>query len=87
MASSPGCLIPDDLVYETPRKTAEGILDWKEISWILHPHNTGVASNLPKFLPKMLDDDRLYEHKCIFRGSVLQGVDSICLREDEAKSE
>jgi 8-oxo-dGTP diphosphatase len=72
-------VVPDGLVYETPRKTDEGILDWKEVSWILNPNNLGVATNLPKFLPKVLDDERLYEHRCVFRSKMLQRVDSVCL--------
>lgn len=71
--------VPDDLVYETPRKTAEGILDWKEIAWIMHPKNTGMATNVPKFLPKVLDDEGLYEHKCAFTRDRLEKVDSVPL--------
>ncbi|MDT2305198.1 hypothetical protein P7H21_16295 [Paenibacillus larvae] len=29
------------VTYETPLKTREGILDWKDITWILHPENRG----------------------------------------------
>lgn len=72
-------VVPDDLIFETPRKTDEGILDWKDISWIVNPDNTGMATNVPKFLPKVLGDKRLYEHRCVFFGNVLQRVDSVCL--------
>ncbi|WP_042162981.1 NUDIX hydrolase [Paenibacillus gorillae] len=58
--------LPDDYRYETPRKTDEGILDWKEISWIMHPDNQGVASNLPTCLMKLLEDERCYNHHSIF---------------------
>ncbi len=68
--------IADDYVYETPRKISEGILDWKSIAWILDPENTGVAGNLPKFLPKLLNDEDLYEHRCFFKNNVLAGVES-----------
>ncbi len=71
--------IPEDYVYETPRKTSEGILDWKSIAWILDPENTGVAGNLPKFLPKLLNDENLYEHRCFFKNNVLTGVESISI--------
>jgi len=35
--------IPDSFTYITPIKVAEGILDWKELSWIFHPENVGIA--------------------------------------------
>jgi 8-oxo-dGTP diphosphatase len=75
--------VPNNLIYETPKKTCEGILDWKNISWVLDPQNTGVAKNLPIFLPKMLNDNCLYEHRCFFKGKVLQGIESIILQEDK----
>ena len=34
----------------TPFRTAEGLLEWKEIDWILDGDNRGVVSNLPKIL-------------------------------------
>ncbi|MFF2090510.1 NUDIX domain-containing protein [Paenibacillus sp. NPDC058174] len=58
--------LPEDYRYETPIKTDEGILDWKEISWIMHPDNLGVASNLPTCLMKLLEDERCYNHHSIF---------------------
>lgn len=36
--------LPEAIHYETPKKTDEGIIDWKEISWIIHPENRGVAA-------------------------------------------
>src|SRR5262245_56841406 len=36
----------ENCIYETPVITAEGILDWKETSWLLHPSNQGVAANV-----------------------------------------
>ena len=66
--------VPENFKYNTPAKTDEGILDWKSIQWILDPQNTGVAHNLPGFLPKMLDDDGIYEHLCVFEDDVLVGI-------------
>ncbi|WP_341457193.1 8-oxo-dGTP diphosphatase [Oceanobacillus zhaokaii] len=51
--------------YPTPLKTAEGILDWKKIDWILHPENEGIA-NLKYYLHTMLEDDRTYEHQFVY---------------------
>lgn len=58
--------IREDYEYATPIKTEEGILDWKEISWILHPDNQGVASNVPSCLEKVLYEPGCYNHHSIF---------------------
>ncbi len=63
--------MPIDYVYETPIKTDEGILDWKEIEWILHPENLGVASNIPPCLEKVLYDSQCYNHHSVFQGNRL----------------
>ncbi|WP_195571808.1 NUDIX hydrolase [Paenibacillus sp. 1001270B_150601_E10] len=39
--------------YPTPIATEEGILDWKELEWMLHPDNRGIATNLPIFLKSL----------------------------------
>ncbi|MBS4175129.1 8-oxo-dGTP diphosphatase [Bacillus sp. FJAT-49736] len=54
--------IPDTYEYYTPIKAEEGILDWKDLSWILHPDNAGLA-NLSYFLPKMLEDSGQYNYQ------------------------
>jgi 8-oxo-dGTP diphosphatase len=71
--------LPEDFSYETPRKTPEGILDWKEISWILHPKNVGVASNIPMFLNKVLEEDKIYNHQCVYEIGLLQNYHAIPL--------
>lgn len=58
--------LPADYRYETPKNTSEGILEWKDLSWVLHPENKGVVENIPFYLPKMLKDDRIYEHQCLY---------------------
>lgn len=60
--------LPQNYTYPTPIKTDEGILDWKEIDWVLHPENEGVASNIPACLEKVLYDDRCFNHHSIFAG-------------------
>lgn len=77
--------IPDDFLYKTPIKVREGILDWKDIQWILNPDNTGVALNVPKYLPKMLNDDNMYEHLCEFKNDILLNVKSLPLKIDANK--
>jgi 8-oxo-dGTP diphosphatase len=58
--------LPDDFSYETPKKTAEGILDWKKLTWICHPDNGGVATNLPFYLPRLFLEKFSYDHHFIY---------------------
>src|SRR5690625_6116881 len=53
--------LPDTYEYPTPIKREEGILDWKNIDWILHPKNTGVA-NLSYLLTVLLAYSSTYHH-------------------------
>ncbi|PKR84469.1 NUDIX hydrolase [Heyndrickxia camelliae] len=57
--------IPETFEYHTPVSTDEGILAWKNISWILHPENLGLA-NVKYFLPQMLEDSNTYNHQFIY---------------------
>ncbi len=50
----------EDLTYETPKKTREGILDWKSIDWILHPLNLGIAEMVSQYLPILLKKEGNY---------------------------
>ncbi|WP_159884145.1 NUDIX hydrolase [Paenibacillus puerhi] len=70
-------MVSPDFPYPTPVKTDEGILDWKTIEWILHPDNTGLAANLPDFLPLMLKEETCYDHRCFFREGKLLSVHSV----------
>lgn len=54
--------LPDTVVYPTPVKTEEGILDWKELSWLVHPKNRGVA-NLKYYLPTVIHDQRRHDYR------------------------
>ncbi|WP_079480305.1 NUDIX hydrolase [Halobacillus salinus] len=48
--------IDEDLTYEIPLKTREGILDWKSIDWILNPQNLGIAEMVAQYLPVLLSE-------------------------------
>ena len=63
--------ISDEYRYETPLVTEEGILDWKKIDWILDPENAGIAKNIPSILNHMLNDDKCYNHHCVYDGDDL----------------
>ncbi|WP_338452787.1 NUDIX domain-containing protein [Niallia oryzisoli] len=51
--------VANHLKFKTPKKTREGILDWKSIDWILNPHNLGIAEMVSQYLPILLkiEDD------------------------------
>lgn len=59
--------LSDSYHYHTPLKTDEGILDWKELSWIFHPKNAGLA-NLNYYLEEVLQDEANYEHRFVYDG-------------------
>ncbi len=56
--------LDEDFIYYTPKKIAEGILDWKNISWLLSERNFGVGQMIPHFLPTILQNSATLEHKC-----------------------
>jgi 8-oxo-dGTP diphosphatase len=58
--------VPDTYEYMTPIKTDEGILDWKQVDWILHPENTGVA-NLQYFLKEMLQGNQVQDYHFVYQ--------------------
>ena len=58
---------------KTPIQTEEGILDWRKIDWIIDKDNLGVASNIPYFLPKVLES-KLYQYHCLFEKNTLIDV-------------
>lgn len=58
----------------TPLKVDEGILDFKDISWISSFENEGVAKNIPYFLPSILNDEKNYNYYCKFEDKILKEV-------------
>jgi len=73
--------LDDDFVYETPKGTKEGILDWKKISWINDEKNLGVAYNIRFFLPIVLNENKAYHYDCMFNKNELVSVTKIDLAE------
>ena len=64
--------LPEGFYYHTPIKTDEGILDWKEVTWVIDPENSGIA-DLKYHLAVVLDDPNQYEHKLTYdKGKVVQ---------------
>lgn len=64
----------NQVVYETPLNTREGILDWKEIDWISDFDNYGVCDNIPYFINDVLFNEIRYNHYCQFEDKILLTV-------------
>ncbi len=69
----------EENTYPTPIKMDEGILDWKELTWILDDDNQGVVSNIRHFLPDMLQGKEACNYLCIYRGGRLSQIKEIGL--------
>lgn len=64
-------VLPADYAYPAPVKTDEGVLDWKKIDWVLHPDNIGVAANLPRTLPQLLQEGCYWFHMSYQAGQLM----------------
>ncbi len=65
--------------YPTPLKMDEGILEWKELEWVLAEDNMGVVSNIRHFLPEMMYTGEPLEFKCYYRHEQLDEVKELGL--------
>lgn len=75
--------LPEDYPFETPVKTEEGILDWKELNWILDPANRGVAYNIPKCIERIVaEDSSCAEYRCFYEAGQLVKFEIIELAAD-----
>ena len=54
--------LSDTVVYSTPVKTDEGILDWKDLSWLVHPKNRGVA-DLKYYLHTVIEEEQQHDYR------------------------
>lgn len=63
--------IEDNYDYQTPKKTDEGILDWKKITWLLEDKNFGVGEMIPHYLPSLINNEGYYNHFCVIRNKIL----------------
>lgn len=63
--------VPDTFEYDTPLATREGILEWKNIDWILSENNRGVVSNIKYFLPDMLKDNKIRNYHFIYKNNTI----------------
>jgi 8-oxo-dGTP diphosphatase len=44
------------------QQTPEGLLTWKPLAWACDPNNPEVVSNIPQFLPAMLESKNPFEY-------------------------
>lgn len=52
--------ISNNVKLDTPKKTREGILDWKSIDWVLNPNNLGIADKVSHYLQVFLKEEGIY---------------------------
>ena len=64
-----------DITFSYPYKTKEGILDFKDIDWVISSENYGTSHNIKYFLPYALESDILREYNCYFEKNLLKKVD------------
>ncbi|WP_025786310.1 8-oxo-dGTP diphosphatase [Sporosarcina sp. D27] len=63
--------IEDTYDYPTPKKTDEGILDWKKITWLLEDENFGVGEMIPHYLQNIINGEGYYNHSCTIKNKKL----------------
>lgn len=61
--------LPLSHAYPTPVQMEEGLLDWKEIGWVLSDNNFGMGEIIPRYLRTVLEDEDCYIHHCVFQHS------------------
>ncbi|HDR8180798.1 TPA: 8-oxo-dGTP diphosphatase [Bacillus thuringiensis] len=74
--------LPDGVHMNTPLSTAEGLLEWKEIEWILNHENRGVVSNLPRYLPIILKEESKLDHIFTYDNRNIINYTTVILTED-----
>ncbi|WKB35094.1 8-oxo-dGTP diphosphatase [Terrilactibacillus sp. S3-3] len=57
--------------FETPRRTREGIIEWKLASWLLAKDNSGAVPTLRYFLQDVLDGRPAADYHCTFAGETV----------------
>lgn len=77
--------IENNYDYQTPKKTDEGILDWKKITWLLEDKNFGVGEMIPHYLPNVLKKSDSCNHFCLIRNNKLVNYEMKTLEPNHSK--
>ena len=75
--------LPEDADYRTPRDTDEGVLDWRDIAWVLDAGNESVAQGAHYFLQTLLEDPGRYEHRLVLAADRITGYAVLPLSEKQ----
>lgn len=67
--------VEKDFAYNTPQKTAEGILDWKKVEWLMDSRNRGISAMLQQFLPTVLNEAFPIEHVYTYENDEIVGYE------------
>ena len=71
--------LPPNVHIDTPFHKEEGIIDWKDINWVLHSDNKGVVDNIKMYLPKILEGQYGLEHKFLYNNGKMLGYSTSVL--------
>lgn len=63
--------LPTSSLWKGERVTPEGILCWKPLQWIYDTANSSIVSNIPRFLPAILEQQKPMEYRCFYEGERL----------------
>lgn len=68
--------LPKDYdISNYPQKTDEGVLDFKSITWINHPKNTGIIADIQIFLSEIYQKKiKNVHYHLVYQGNQLQSV-------------
>lgn len=67
--------IYDDGLYPTPVQIDEGILAWKDVSWILEKNNHGVSPMIPYYLHTLLNKKQeVHHHFTVHHGKIIEYI-------------
>ncbi|SDX51191.1 8-oxo-dGTP diphosphatase [Paenibacillus sp. CF384] len=69
--------VPEHIKLSTPLRVDEGLLEWKEKSWVLSKGNPGVGVIIPKYLPAVLSEATCYEHRCVIDNNQLTAYEAV----------
>ncbi|REJ10430.1 NUDIX hydrolase [Halobacillus trueperi] len=67
--------VDDNELYPAPAEIDEGILAWKNVSWILAADNHGVSPMIPYYLHTLLNvKQEVHHHFTIHHGKIIEYV-------------